>query len=184
MCAMTDVLIVSGDGFESQELYYPLFRLNAEDGVEATLAAPDEGTIKGEVHDIVDDWDTFVVRRGYNAEAGVAFADVDPAGYDALVIPGGRAPEWIRYDSDLQHIVQHFFDEEKPVAVTCHGPQILNEAGVLEGRDITCWPTMRADFKQAGAEYHDESVVVDGHLVSAPSWAKNGVWMERFLEML
>ncbi|RLM83602.1 DJ-1/PfpI/YhbO family deglycase/protease [Halobellus sp. Atlit-38R] len=181
---MSEILIVSGDGFESQELYYPLFRLNAEDDVSATVAASESGTIKGEVHDIVDDWSTYIVRRGYNAEAEVAFADIDPADYDGLVIPGGRAPESIRYDSDLQHIVQHFFDEEKPVAVTCHGPQVLSESGVLEGREITCWPTMRADFEQAGAEYQDETVVVDNNLVSAPSWAENGVWMERYIELL
>lgn len=181
---MTEVLIASGDGFESQELFYPLFRLNAEDGVTATVAAPEEGSIKGEVHDIVDDWDTYVVRRGYDANAEIAFADVDPSDYDGLVIPGGRAPEWIRYENELQEIVHHFFEKEKPVAVTCHGPQVLNEAGVLEGRNITCWPTMRADFRESGANYQDESVVVDGHLVSAPSWAENGIWMEQYIEML
>jgi protease I len=179
---MTDVLIVSGDGFESQELYYPLFRLNAEDGVQASLAAPEEGTIKGEVHDIVDDWDTYVVHTGYTAEAEHAFEDIDPADFDALVIPGGRAPEWIRYEDALQDIVDHFMEAEKPVAVTCHGPQILAEGGHLDGRDITCWPTMRADFQQAN--YQDESVVVDGNLVSVPSWAENGVWMETFIDML
>jgi protease I len=80
---------VSGDGFESQELYYPLSRLNAEDRVEATVAAPEAGTIRGKVHDIVDDWDTYVVHMGYTAEAEHTFDDINPADFDALVISGG-----------------------------------------------------------------------------------------------
>lgn len=159
-----------------------MFRLNAEDDIQASIAAPEAGTIKGEVHDIVDDWDTFVVRRGYDAEAEYAFEEIDPADYDGLVIPGGRAPEWIRYDEDLQRVIDHFFEHEKPVAVTCHGPQILAEGGHLEGREITCWPTMRADFQLA--EYRDQEVVVDGNLVTCPSWAESGAWMEMFIEML
>lgn len=181
---MTDVIILTGDGFESTELLYPVFRLNAAEDVEATVAAPETGEIKGEVHDIVDDWDTYRVRHGYEMEAELAFEDVDPSAYDGLVIPGGRAPEWIRHETEVEDIVQHFFNADKPVAVTCHGPLILAHVGVLDGRSLTCWPTVGTDVERAGGNYKDEAVVVDKNLVSCPSWAESGPWMEMFIEKL
>lgn len=131
---------------------------------------------------MVDGWDTFVIRRGYEAQAEHAFADVNPAEYDGLMIPDGWAPEWIRYDEYLQRIVAHFINREKPTAVICHGPQILAEGGHLEGREITCWSTMRTDFQNA--HYRDEEVVIDGNLLTCPSWAESGPWMETFVRML
>lgn len=181
---MSDILIATGDGFESVELLYPLFRLNAEDGVSAEIAAPETGNIKGEVHDVVEDWDTYRVRQGYEMEAERSFDEIDLSEYDGLVIPGGRAPEWIRHEDGVTEIIQHFFEAEKPVAVTCHGPLLLAHAGVLDGRSLTCWPSVGTDVERAGAEYRDETVVVDQNLVSCPSWAESGPWMETYLDLL
>src|SRR5919206_5265143 len=115
---MPKVLILTGDGGESLEVMYPYQRLR-EEGYEVEVAAPSKKRVQLVVHDFVDGFDTYKETPGYGLQADLAFADVDPSDYVALVIPGGRAPEYIRKNPDCQRIIQHFFEREMPVAHLC-----------------------------------------------------------------
>src|SRR5438270_293 len=126
------ILILTGDAAESLEVMYPYQRLR-EEGYEVHIAAPTAKRLQFVVHDFVDGFDTYTEKLGYTWPADVAFADVDPADYVALVIPGGRAPEYIRNDPDVKRIVAHFFSQDKPVAQICHAPLGRADAVVLPG---------------------------------------------------
>src|SRR5512132_2367983 len=121
---MPKVLILTGDAAESLEVMYPYQRLQ-EEGYDVDIAAPSKKKLQFVVHDFVEGYDTYTEKPGYTWDADIAFADVDPEDYAALVVPGGRAPEYIRNDADCQRIIKHFFDEQKPVAQLCHAPLAL-----------------------------------------------------------
>src|SRR5205823_2091176 len=127
------ILMVAGDAAESLEVLYPYQRLQ-EEGYEVQIAAPSKKKLHFVVHDFEPGYDTYTEKPGYSWDADLAFKDVKPDDYVALVIPGGRAPEYIRNDPDLQKIIRHFFQQEKPVAQLCHAPLALAAAGVLKGR--------------------------------------------------
>ncbi|CCB74144.1 MULTISPECIES: DJ-1/PfpI family protein [Streptomycetaceae] len=177
------VLLVTGDAAESLEVLYPYQRLR-EEGYEVHIAAPARRKLRFVVHDFEDGFDTYTEKPGYTWPADLAFAEVDPTGYAALVVPGGRAPEYLRNDADLQRIVQHFFDAGKPVAQICHGPQITAAAGVLTGRRTAAYPALHPDITAAGATFEDAPAVTDGPLVSARAWPDHPAWMRAFLEVL
>ena len=124
---MPKVLIITGDAAESLEVLYPYQRL-LEEGYQVDIAAPSAKKLQFVVHDFTDGFDTYTEKPGYTWPADVAFADVNPADYVALVIPGGRAPEYIRNDPDVQRIVRHFMSADQPVAQLCHAPQVLAAA--------------------------------------------------------
>jgi protease I len=130
------VLILTGDAAESLEVLYPYQRL-IEEGYEVHIAAPSKKKLHFVVHDFEPGYDTFTEKPGYSWDADLAFAYVNPADYVALVIPGGRAPEYIRNNTDFQRILRHFFEREKPVAHLCHAALALTVAGVLKGRRTT-----------------------------------------------
>ena len=180
---MPKVLILTGDAGESLEVLYPYQRLR-EEGYEVDIAAPAEKRLQFVVHDFVDGFDTYTEKPGYTWPADLAFADVDPSDYVALVIPGGRAPEYIRNDEDFQRIARHFFDEELPVAQLCHAPQALAAAGLLAGRRTAAYPALAPDVEAAGAEFVDAEAVVDGHMVSARAWPDHAAWMREFVSLL
>jgi protease I len=180
---MVKVLILTGDAAESLEVMYPYQRL-LEEGYEVHVAAPAKKKLQFVVHDFVAGFDTYTEKPGYTWDADVAFADVDPADYAALVIPGGRAPEYIRNDSDCRRIVAHFFSEEKPVAQLCHAPLVLTAAGVLAGRRTAAYPALMPDITAAGAEFVDGAAVVDGVMVSARAWPDHPSWMRAFIDVL
>lgn len=180
---MTKVLMLAGDAAESLEVMYPYQRL-LEAGYEVEIAAPSKKKLQFVVHDFVDGYDTYTEKPGYTWDADLAFSDVDPAGYVALVIPGGRAPEYIRNDPDVQRIVRHFFEAEKPVAQLCHAPLALAAAGVLEGRRTAAYPELEPDVQSAGAEFVDGAAVVDGVMVSARAWPDHPEWMREFMSLL
>jgi protease I len=123
-------------------------------------------------------------KRGYRVKADTAIADVDPAEYDVLVIPGGRAPERVRLEEGALRAVRHFFQEGKPVAVICHGPQVLISAGVVRGRRLTSWWGIKDDVIAAGGVWVDEPVVVDGNLVSSRYPPDIPLWMREFMRLL
>lgn len=148
---MPKVLIVTGDAAESLEVMYPCQRLT-EEGYEVDIAAPSVKKLQFVVHDFTDGFDTYTEKPGYTWPADIAFADVDPAEYAALVIPGGRAPEYIRNDPDVQRIVRHFMTTDRPVAQFCHAPQVLAAAGTLTGRRTAAYPALAPDVAAAGAE--------------------------------
>jgi protease I len=145
-------LIMSAPGVEDSEFLYPYYRLQ-EAGFEVDVAGPGTGTFTG--------------KYGYELKANLAFTDIDPAGYDLLVIPGGKAPETVRLSEPAVEAARRMTEDRKPVAAICHGAQVLISAGVLEGKKATCWAGIRDDLKAAGAQYVDEEVVTTGNLVTS-----------------
>lgn len=145
-------LILLADGFEDSEFFYPFYRLQ-EEGIDVDVAGPEKGTYTG--------------KHGYTAETTLTFSEASAEQYDALILPGGKAPETVRLDDDALDITTTMFKAGKVVAAICHGAQILISAGVLDGRKATCWQGIQDDLKIAGAAYTDEEVVVDGHLITS-----------------
>ena len=177
------IVIITGDAAESLEVMYPYQRL-LEEGYEVHIAAPTVKKLQFVVHDFVDGFDTYTEKPGYCWPADVAFADVDPEGYVAAVIPGGRAPEYIRNDADCQRIVRHFIEHNKPVAALCHGPQVIAAAGLLSGRNSAAYPAVELDVLAAGAKFVNDEAVVDGALVTGRAWPDHPAWMREFLKIL
>jgi protease I len=180
---MPKVLMLTGDAAESLEVMYPYQRL-LEEGYEVDIAAPSKKKLQFVVHDFVEGHDTYTEKPGYTWDADLAFSDVDVSDYVALVIPGGRAPEYIRNDADAQEIIRHFFEDEKPVAQLCHAGLALAAAGVLEGRRTAAYPELEHDVKVAGGEFVDGAGVVDGMMVSARAWPDHPEWMREFMKVL
>jgi protease I len=181
--AMPKILMLAGDAAESLEVMYPYQRLQ-EEGYEVHIAGPSKKKLQFVVHDFVDGYDTYTEKPGYTWDADLAFSDVNPADYAALVVPGGRAPEYIRNDEDVQRIIRHFFDDEKPVAQLCHASLALAASGVLEGRRTAAYPALAPDVASAGAEFVDGAGVVDGVMVSARAWPDHPEWMREFVALL
>ena len=179
----TKILILTGDAAESLEVMYPYQRLQ-EEGYEVHIAAPKKKKLHFVVHDFEPGFDTYTEKPGYAWDADLAFADVDPANYAALVIPGGRAPEYIRNDKDVQRIIRYFFQEEKPVAHLCHAALALAAAGVLNGRVTAAYPALECDVVGAGAKFVNSEAVVDGMMVSARAWPDHPAWMREFIQIL
>lgn len=177
------VLIVTGDAAESLEVMYPYQRLK-EEGYEVHIAAPSKKKLRFVVHDFEPGYDTYTEKPGYSWDADLAFSDVNVSDYAALVVPGGRAPEYIRNNSDCQKIVRHFFEQQKPVAQLCHAGLVLAAAGVLKGRRTASYPALELDIKAAGAEFVDSEAVVDGMMVSARAWPDHPAWMREFIRVL
>lgn len=177
------ILILTGDAAESLEVMYPYQRL-LEEGYEVHIAAPAKKKLHFVVHDFEPGFDTYTEKPGYSWDADVAFKDVNPADYAAIVIPGGRAPEHIRNNADFRKIIRHFFDQGKPVAQLCHAPLALIAAGVLKGRRTAAYPALEPDIVTAGAEFVNSEAVVDGTMVSARAWPDHPAWMREFMNIL
>ncbi|MBY8888019.1 DJ-1/PfpI family protein [Streptomyces sp. PTM05] len=177
------VLIVTGDAAESLEVLYPYQRLR-EEGYEVHLAAPSAKKLRFVVHDFEEGFDTYTEKPGYTWPADLAFSEVDAGQYAAVVIPGGRAPEYLRNDPLLRKILKAFFDADKPVAQICHGPLITAAVGALHGRRTAAYPALEPDMESAGASFHDAEAVVDGVMVSARAWPDHPAWMREFLKVL
>jgi protease I len=181
--ATPKVLILTGDAAESLEVMYPYQRL-LEEGYDVKIAAPSKKKLHFVVHDFEPGYDTYTEKPGYSWDADLAFADVNPADYAALVIPGGRAPEYIRNIADCRRIVQHFFQQAKPVAQICHAPLVLSAAGVLKGKKTAAYPAIEPDVRASGAEFVNAEAVVDGAMVSARAWPDHPSWMREFIKIL
>ncbi len=181
------VLMPIGDATEALDTLYPFFRV-AEDGYRVVVAGPKARTYHMVLHEVPPapgiPWDITEERPGYHIRAEIAFRDVNPADYVGLFLSGGRAPEYLRYDQDLMRITRHFFEANKPVAVVCHGIEIVSAAGVLRGRTVTTVAKCALDATQGGGEYLDRAVVVDGNLVSARTWHDYAPFFRQFMKML
>ena len=180
---MSKILLAIGDAAEVLDTFYPLFRLK-EAGYDLLVGGPEARTYHLVLHERPDGWDITEERPGYKLKADVAFKDVNPADYAGLVITGGRAPEYLRYDADLLRITKALFAEKKPVASVCHGIEVLAAADVIRGRDVTTVAKCRLDCEFSGARYVDREVVVSGNLVTARTWHDNAPWMREFLKLL
>ena len=162
------ILIISADGFEDLELFYPYYRLK-EEGCTVEIASNAE-KITG--------------KHGYSIRVDKKFSEIKPEEYDGLVIPGGKGPEKVRLDKDALEIVKHFFKENKPVASICHGVQVLISAQVIKGKRATCWYGVKDDLIAAGGEFLDQEVVVDGNLVSSRHPGDLPAFMREFIKLL
>ncbi|WP_330328618.1 DJ-1/PfpI family protein [Streptomyces sp. NBC_00536] len=177
------ILIVTGDAAESLEVIYPYQRLR-EEGYDVVVAAPSRKQLRFVVHDFEEGFDTYTEKPGYSWPADLAFSEVDPQEYAALVIPGGRAPEYLRNDPEVQRIVAAFTGTDRPIAQICHGPLITAVGGGLTDRRVTAYPALAPDMAAAGATFEDSEAVVDGTLVSARAWPDHSAWMREFLTVL
>ncbi len=178
------ILMIVGDFGEDYELMVPYQTLEAV-GHDVDTVCPDKTageTIKTAIHDFRGD-QTYLEERGHNFEVTTTFDGIDPADYDALVVPGGRAPEYLRTYDIVLDAVRHFFETDKPVAAVCHGPQILAAAGVLDGYEMTAYPAVRPEVEAAGCSWVDE-VTVDGNLVTGQAWPDHPEWLAAFMELL
>jgi protease I len=176
------VLLVIGDGAEVMDTLYPFFRLG--ENYRVVVAGPERRRYHLVIHELANGWDITQERAGYHLESEVAFKEVAAEDYVALVLPGGRAPEYLRYDADLIRITQHFFAADKPVASVCHGIEILATADVLRGRKVTTIPKCRFDATICGAEYLEDPVVRSGNLVCARGKKDMSPWMQQFVAMI
>lgn len=180
------VLIVTGDGAEVLEVYYPFYRL-LEEGYEAVIASPKKKVLYTVVHDFVEGWDTYTEKPAHQLQSHIGFADVDPAEYDAIIIPGGRAPEYIRLDPELPRILQHFLSADKPIGAICHGAQVflsLSDTSYFEDRTMTAYSATRMDVERLGACYAEGTLHVDGKLVSGHAWPDLPGFMREFLKLV
>jgi len=182
------ILMLVGDFGEDYEIMVPFQALQM---VGHTVHAVCPGKKKGEsiktaIHDFEGD-QTYTEKPGHNFGLNATFDKADPSEYDALVVAGGRAPEYLRREDGVLDMVRHFFEEDKPVAAICHGLQILSAADVIQGKTLTAYPACGPEMEAAGANYKDveaTEVVVDGKLVTSPAWPGHPKWLSAFLDVL
>lgn len=175
---MNKILLVIGDGGEVMDTMAPMYRLRED--YDVVIAGPERRIYHLVQHELEPGWDVTVERPAYHLNAQIAFREVEPEEYVGLVLPGGRAPEYLRYDDDLMRIVKHFIDRDKPVASICHGIEILAAADVIRGRQVTTIPKCRYDAEFSGGEYLEQPVVVSGNLVCCQGKKDIAPWMKTF----
>jgi len=188
--AAKKILMLVGDFVEDYEAMVP-FQILTMVGHTVHAVCPDKktgDTVKTAVHDFVGD-QTYVELQGHRFHINFDFDAVDPADYDALVIPGGRAPEYLRLNERVLEITRHFGENNKPIAAICHGPQILAAAGLLKDRNVISYPAVGPECKAAGAKYGEvspgaDNALTDGNWVTAPAWPAHPEWMKQFLKVL
>lgn len=180
---MPKVLFPIGDAAEAMDTLYPYFRVQ-EDGYEAVVAGPEARVYPLVMHEIPPGWDITRESPSYHLAATTSFAQVDPNEYDGLFLTGGRAPEYLRYDEHLLALVRHFFAEQKPIAVVCHGVELVAAADVIRGRRLATVAKCRLDIQLSGGAYVNEGLVRDGNLVSGRTWHDQHRYMPEFMRML
>lgn len=186
--AAKKILLLAGDFVEDYEIMVPFQALQAV-GHTVHAVCPDKkagDSVATAVHDFLGE-QTYRETPGHRFTLNASFEDVNPADYDALVVPGGRAPEYLRLNDNILDIVRHFFEANKPVAAICHGAQILSAANVLEGRSCSAYPAVGPEVSRAGGKYMNievDKAYVDGNLVSAPAWPAHPDWIGKFLQVL
>lgn len=178
------LLMIVGDFGEDYEIMVPFQALQAV-GHEVDAVCPDKeagDTVKTAVHDFRGD-QTYLETRGHDFALTATFDDVDPADYDGLVLPGGRAPEYLRTHEGVLDVVRHFAEADKPIAAICHAAQILAAADVIAGKTCTAYPALKYDVEAAGGDWVDR-VATDGNLVTAQAWPDHPEWLAQFLDVL
>lgn len=163
------ILIVTGDSGEGYEALYAYHRFQ-EEGMTPVLAAPSKRRLHLVMHDFEPGWDTYIERPGYGMDADIAIADVQSGDYDAVLILGGRAPEFLRHNRRLVEIVQELHHAGKWVLGICHGIQVLVAAGVVKDRCVTCYEHVRSEVELAGGRFATEQAVRDGNIITAQTW--------------
>lgn len=182
------ILLLVGDFAEDYEVMVPFQALQmVGHQVDAICPGKEKGDkIKTAIHDFQGD-QTYTEKPGHEFALNATFKDVEAADYDALVIAGGRAPEYLRLDPEVIALVRHFADENKPLAAICHGAQVLAAAEVIEGRRVSAYPACAPEVRLAGGTYADiaiDGAETDGNLVTGPAWPAHPAWLAQFLEVL
>ncbi len=188
--AAKKILMIVGDFVEDYEAMVP-FQMLTMVGHTVHTVCPGKKTgesVATAVHDFEGD-QTYTEKRGHNFALNSTFEEIQPEAYDALVIPGGRAPEYLRLNENVLDIVRHFAQADKPIAAICHGLQILTAAGVVEKKLCTAYPAVQPELIQAGARWGEVNATftnayVDGNLVTAAAWPGHPEWISKFLEVL
>ncbi len=182
------ILMLAGDFVEDYEIMVP-FQALLMVGHQVDVVCPNKKAgekIRTAIHDFEGD-QTYSEKPGHNFTLNATFEDINPNNYDALIIPGGRAPEYIRLNNQVIEITRHFAQTNKPIAAICHGLLVLSAAGVLEGKRCTAYPACSPDVLQAGGKYCEipvDQAIVDGNLVTAPAWPAHPRWLAEFLNVL
>jgi protease I len=184
------VLMLVGDFVEDYEAMVP-FQMLLLAGHQVETACPGKAagsTVKTAIHDFEGD-QTYSEKPGHNFRVTVSFDQLDEKSFDALVIPGGRAPEYLRMTPRVVEIVQHFMTAKKPVAAICHGAQLLAAAKVIAGRKVSAYPACQVEVELAGGQFVPaastfDNAFTDGNLVTAPAWPAHPAWIRQFLALL
>ena len=164
------ILIITGDAGESYECWYARHRL-LEAGLTPRIAAPSRRRLHLVIHDFEPGWDTYIERPGYGAESDLTFDEAKPGDYAAVLVLGGRAPEYLRHDPRVLNLVRAFDKAGKWVFAICHGVQILAAAGMITGRRVTAYENCRWEIESAGATFiTDEQAVRDDRIVTGQTW--------------
>jgi len=184
------ILLIAGDFVEDYEIMVP-FQTLLTVGHQVDAVCP--GKKAGEfvataIHDF-EGHQTYTEKPGHHFRLNATFDDVHPEAYDALLIPGGRAPEYLRLNDRVIEIVRHFVAAGKPIAAICHGPQILAAAGAIQGKRCQAYPAVKYDVVHSGGTWDEpspglDSACVDGNLITAPAWPAHPAWLRAFLQAL
>jgi protease I len=184
------ILLIAGDFVEDYEVMVPFQTLlTVGHVVHAVCPGKRAGDfVATAIHDF-EGHQTYSEKPGHRFRLNATFDDIDPAAYDALVLPGGRAPEYLRLDERVLRIVRHFAEQEKPIAAICHGLQILAAAGVLAGRRCQAYPAVKPELVHAGATWDEpapglDNACVDGNLITAAAWPAHPAWLGELLGKL
>jgi len=188
--AVKKILFLVGDFVEDYEIMVP-YQMLTMIGHDCHCVCP--GKVAGDyvstaIHDF-EGHQTYSEKPGHRFVLNADFASIDPTQYDALVLPGGRAPEYLRLDARVLEMVKHFSTANKPIAAICHGPQILAAAGVLAGKQCCCYPAVQYEVSSGGGTYSApnerfDSAHVDGNLVTAAAWPAHPAWIRAFAKLL
>jgi len=186
--AVARLLMIVGDYVEDYEVMVPFQALQmVGHSVDAVCPDKKEGQfVRTAIHDFEGD-QTYSEKPGHNFVLNATFADVNVGLYDGLVIPGGRAPEYLRLNKQVLEIVRYFAQADKPIAAICHAAQILAAAGILQDKEVSCYPACSPEVKLAGGRYAEIAVtdaVADGKLVTAPAWPAHPAWLAKFQAVL
>ena len=181
--AVPRALMLTGDAAEELDVMYPLYRVR-EAGWDCDVAALSRRDVQLVIHDFDPNSDAYTEKNGRKLPVDLAFSEVDVERYHALIIPGGRAPEYIRIDPDVRRITEHFFAKDLPVGTICHGPQVPAVYGLLQGRRTAAFPPLTGDMENAGATVVDAPDVVDGNMVSCRGWPDMPEWSRAFMAVL
>lgn len=180
---MPRALMLVGDAAEELDVMYPLYRIR-EAGWACDVAALSTRDVQLVIHDFDPNSDAYTEKNGRKLPVDLPFSKADPEQYQALVIPGGRAPEYIRLDPHVRRITEHFFEQNLPVGLICHGPQVPAVYGLLQGRRTACFPPLNGDMENAGATVVDAPDVVDGNMVTCRGWPDMPEWSRAFMKLL
>jgi len=182
------ILMLVGDYVEDYEVMVPFQALQIA-GHEVHAVCPDKKSgdkVRTAIHDFEGD-QTYSEKRGHDFALNASFAEINPQKYDALVIPGGRAPEYLRLNQKVLDIIRHFSEAGKPIAAICHGAQLLSAAGVVKGRKMNAYPACGPEVTAAGGVYvplQFHEAMTDGNLVTGPAWTAHVEWIRQFLTVL